>query len=95
VSTFFLRPPRHASHHGPVLGWAEQAAQRMIGSLELDVLVFGEVGMDALTYFLAFARLARVQTAFWGHAVTTGISPLDDDGAPEGLVRGRAERSGA
>ncbi|CAM9523822.1 unnamed protein product [Chrysoparadoxa australica] len=49
----------------------------MIGELGLDVLVFTEIGMDHPTYFLAFARLARRTAAFWGHACTSGISPVD------------------
>ena len=39
----------------------------------LDVLIYPEIGMDYLTYFLAYKRLARVQAAFWGHPVTSGI----------------------
>jgi tetratricopeptide (TPR) repeat protein len=45
-----------------------------ISALKLDVLVFGELGMDATTYFLSFARLARRSVVFWGHAVTSGIN---------------------
>jgi tetratricopeptide (TPR) repeat protein len=47
-----------------------------IENLKLDVLVFGEVGMHAKTYFTAFSRIARRTVAFWGHATTTGISPM-------------------
>jgi predicted O-linked N-acetylglucosamine transferase (SPINDLY family) len=49
------------------------AAQEAIAELRLDVLIFGEAGMDALTYFLAFGQLARRSALFWGHAVTSGI----------------------
>jgi hypothetical protein len=48
-----------------------------LSALHLDILVFGEIGMDVRTYFLAFARLARRTVVFWGHASTSGISPLD------------------
>ena len=49
-------------------------AQKAIAKTELDVLVFCEIGMHSLTYFLGFARLARRSVLFWGHAVTSGIS---------------------
>ena len=39
----------------------------------LDVLIYPEIGMDHLTYFLAYKRLARVQASFWGHPVSSGI----------------------
>lgn len=35
--------------------------RRDIASLELDVLVFPDIGMDSLSYMLAFSRLARYQ----------------------------------
>ena len=44
-----------------------------IAALRLDVLVFTELGMDTMTYLLAFGRLAHRSVVFWGHAVTSGI----------------------
>lgn len=52
-------------------------ARTQIAALALDVLHYTDLGMDYLGYFLAFARLARVQTAGWGHPVTTGIPNID------------------
>jgi len=52
-------------------------ARSTIAALELDLLVYLDIGMDDLTYFLAFARLARVQCVLGGHPVTTGIRHLD------------------
>ena len=43
----------------------------------LDVIVYPEVGMDAMTYVLAALRLAPVQCAGWGHPVTTGSDAID------------------
>ena len=53
------------------------AAQRTIAALELDVLVFCDVGMAHATYWLTYARLAPRQLAFWGHPVTTGVPTVD------------------
>ena len=52
-------------------------ARRAISEQELDALIYTDVGMDALPYFLAFARLAPVQCAMWGHPVTTGLPTVD------------------
>lgn len=51
-------------------------AQAAIAGLGLHVLVFGDVGMEALTTYLSYARLAPVQVAFWGHPSTTGTHTL-------------------
>lgn len=52
-------------------------ARRAIEELQLDVLIYPDIGMDPLTYFLAFSRLAPVQCAWWGHPSTTGIDTVD------------------
>lgn len=52
-------------------------ARHQIAELELDILVYTDVGMDPLTWFLAFARLAPVQCVLPGHPVTTGIPNMD------------------
>lgn len=53
------------------------AAREKIAAAELDVLVYTDIGMDPLTYFLAFARLAPVQCVTNGHPDTTGIPTID------------------
>lgn len=50
-----------------------------------DILLYPEVGSEALSYFLAHLRLAPVQAAFYGHPVTTGISTVDYFLSPEVL----------
>ena len=53
------------------------AARAILAAAELDILYYTDIGMEPLTYFLAFARLAPVQCVAWGHPVTTGISSID------------------
>jgi predicted O-linked N-acetylglucosamine transferase (SPINDLY family) len=53
------------------------AARQLIADLGLDILFFTDVGMDALTYTLAFSRMAPVQCTTWGHPVTTGSPTMD------------------
>lgn len=48
-----------------------------IAERAMDVLIFTDVGMDPLTYFLAYSRLAPLQLVAWGHPDTTGIDTLD------------------
>jgi len=52
-------------------------ARREIAARRLDVLFYPDIGMEPMTYFLAFARLAPVQCVTWGHPVTTGIPTVD------------------
>lgn len=56
---------------------AYREARAQIEALGLDILVYQDIGMDALSYFLAFARLARAQCVMGGHPVTTGIPTMD------------------
>jgi predicted O-linked N-acetylglucosamine transferase (SPINDLY family) len=52
-------------------------ARKAIAALELDILVYLDIGMEPFTYFLAFSRLARAQCVLAGHPVTTGIANMD------------------
>jgi protein O-GlcNAc transferase len=52
-------------------------ARSAIAAEQCDVIFYPEIGMDELTYYLAFARLAPVQCVSWGHPVTTGIPAID------------------
>jgi predicted O-linked N-acetylglucosamine transferase (SPINDLY family) len=63
---------RLESGRRPLPQWANAVA----GSA-LDVLIYPEIGMDALTVKLASMRLARVQAAAWGHPETTGLPTID------------------
>lgn len=73
------------------------AARERIAACALDVLVYPDIGMSPLTYFLAFARLAPVQCVSWGHPDSTGIANLDyflscDAMEPDGADAHYAER---
>jgi protein O-GlcNAc transferase len=48
-----------------------------IAEKQLDVLIYPEIGMDAMTIKLASQRLAPVQIAAWGHPETSGLPTLD------------------
>ena len=52
-------------------------AREAVAALELDVLIYLDIGMEPLSYFMAFARLAPVQCVLGGHPVTTGIANVD------------------
>jgi len=52
-------------------------AGAQIAELELDVLIYPELGMHSFTYFLSFQRLAPVQAVFWGHPVSQGSPAID------------------
>ncbi len=54
-----------------------EEARQAITSAKLDIAFFTDIGMDPLTYFLAFWRLAPIQAASWGHSVTSGIDTID------------------
>jgi predicted O-linked N-acetylglucosamine transferase (SPINDLY family) len=60
-------------------------ARNVIAALELDILFYQDLGMDPLTYFLAFSRLAPTQCVGWGHPVTCGIPAIDAFISTEGF----------
>ncbi len=52
-------------------------ARNQLIELNLDILIFADVGMDALTSTLAFSRMAPIQCVTWGHPDTTGSPTMD------------------
>ncbi len=84
---------------GPIVDLPPDLAQarRQVAAAELDVLHYPEIGMDHFTYFLAFARLATVQTMAWGHPITSGLPTIDlflspHEMEPEGAAAHYRER---
>lgn len=54
-----------------------QRARERIVDQDLDVLIFADIGMDALTSTLSWSRMAPIQCATWGHPETTGSPHMD------------------
>jgi len=48
-----------------------------IAEAALDIIYYPDIGMEPLSYFLGFSRLANVQCVTWGHPISTGISTID------------------
>ena len=53
------------------------AMRSSIEKIKLDILYYPDIGMDPVSYFLSFSRLARIQCVTWGHPVSTGVSTID------------------
>lgn len=68
---------RAAAHLAVDLNPDIYRARAQIASLELDILFYQDIGMEPISYFLAFARLAPVQCVSFGHPNTTGIPTMD------------------
>jgi len=66
-----------ASDHFFHLTGSVQGAAEFIKSLDLDVLIFPDLGMNGTNYQFASLRLARVQCTAWGHPVTSGLPTID------------------
>lgn len=69
---FAERVESHTHAALSVSGWAER-----IRAFAPDVLIYADIGMDAVSQCLATLRLAPVQAVLWGHPVTTGSPAMD------------------
>lgn len=65
-----------ADHYYHLTGNIQKAAE-FIRALDLDVLIFTDIGMSGMDYQYASLRLARVQCTAWGHPVTSGLPTID------------------
>ena len=52
-------------------------SRKIIDFINLDILVYCEIGMDFKPYLLSFSRLAKTQINTWGHSETSGIDTID------------------
>jgi predicted O-linked N-acetylglucosamine transferase (SPINDLY family) len=72
------RQIQHAADDYAVIAIDSMAAsRRQIVDLAPDVLIYTDIGLEPVSYSLAFARLAPVQCVTWAHPVTTGIPTID------------------
>lgn len=65
-----------ASHYYQLTNDIPQAA-RFIRRLDLDVLIYTDLGMCGMNTQYAALRLARHQCTAWGHPVTSGLPTVD------------------
>ncbi|GMH47262.1 hypothetical protein TrVE_jg10041 [Triparma verrucosa] len=52
-------------------------AAKVLSSLNADIIIYPDIGMSPLTYFLSRLRISNIQTVWWGHPITTGLSTID------------------
>ena len=45
--------------------------------MKLDILIFCEIGMSNISYYMAYMKLAKIQCNTWGHSDTSGIDSID------------------
>ncbi|HEY8101357.1 MAG TPA: tetratricopeptide repeat protein [Burkholderiaceae bacterium] len=77
VDDFISNFIRDSADNYSVLPNNLEEARKKIAEMELDILFYQDIGMDAYTYFLAYSRLAPVQCVSFGHPDTTGIPNMD------------------
>ncbi|MFO0324754.1 MAG: tetratricopeptide repeat protein, partial [Burkholderiales bacterium] len=66
-------------------------AHSVVSSLQLDFLVYLDLGMDPFSYLLSHARLARYQCVMGGHPDTSGVNTVDYYLSAQGLEAPSAE----
>ena len=57
--------------------WDIDGIARSVEACELDILIYTDIGMEALTYTLAGLQLAPIQCAMVGHGTTTGLPRIN------------------
>jgi len=77
VDALGRRIAERADHMRHFPRWRPSQVAPQILADALDVLVYPELGMGAVTFALAASRLAPLQCAGWGHPVTTGLPTVD------------------
>jgi predicted O-linked N-acetylglucosamine transferase (SPINDLY family) len=59
------------------LGSDLETARKELEKLDLDYIVYPDLGMKLLPTLLAYSRIAPVQLTTWGHSETSGIDTID------------------
>ena len=59
------------------LGTNLSSARNTLEKLELDFIVYPDIGMKLLPTLLAYSRIAPIQITTWGHSETSGIDTID------------------
>ena len=59
------------------LGKSVLICHEAITPYKLDIIIYPDIGMDAMTSYLAMGRMATYQLCFQGHPETTGIDTVD------------------
>lgn len=59
------------------LGTRLADARHKLEALELDIVIYPDLGMKLLPTLLAYSRLAKTQITTWGHSETSGIDTID------------------
>ncbi len=86
VSIFYLNPKKMDDYTRQIKSRADhfyrlppnlKACKDAVLKRQLDILVYPEIGMDPILYFLAQNRLAPHQCVMMGHPVTSGIPTID------------------
>jgi predicted O-linked N-acetylglucosamine transferase (SPINDLY family) len=52
-------------------------ARKQLEALELDIIIYPDLGMKLLPTLLAYSRIAKYQITTWGHSETSGIDTID------------------
>lgn len=52
-------------------------ARKQLEVLEIDIIIYADLGMKVLPTLLAYSRIAPVQITTWGHSETSGIDTID------------------
>jgi protein O-GlcNAc transferase len=52
-------------------------AQQKLIDAQFDFLYYWEIGTDAMNYFLALVKPARIQVTSWGWPITSGLQTID------------------
>ena len=59
------------------LGTTLTSARTILEKLELDIIIYPDIGMKLMPTLLAYSRITPIQITTWGHSETSGIDTID------------------